>query len=169
MQFREESEGGGKNFLKLKPGQSVRGVLRGDLYEFRQHWINNKGVACPGEGCAICAKGEKNSFRFRLNFVMRETEGGPFVAKIFEQGWMVYAQLRELHKDYPLPETVIKITRNGEGTNTTYVITPTKDALTGALAASVKSVPLLDLSHSQAADSGSHAGEYDAMSEAVPF
>lgn len=123
MKFQEKGEGSfNKDFLKLKSGESVRGIFRGDPFEFRQHWVGQKSFVCNGEGCEYCKKGIKAVFRFRINFIVNEN--GAYTAKVFEQGWMVYDQLRSIHGDYNLEKTIIKITRQGSGTDTTYTILP---------------------------------------------
>ena len=119
MKFRNENElpetGGSKNFLKLKDKESVQGIFRGDLHEFFVVWENGKsqevGQDTPGA-----------KFRFCVNFVVKEGTG--YVAKLFEQGLTVYNQLRELHDEYELDKIVVKITRNGTGTDTTYSVMP---------------------------------------------
>jgi hypothetical protein len=112
-----------KNILKLKAGESVRGVFRGDLVDFRQHWVNNRSSICTGNAtCELCGAGEKSSFRFQVNIIVKENAS--YVAKVFEQGRSIYEILSSLHADFPLEKNWIKITRNGEGKNTSYTITP---------------------------------------------
>jgi hypothetical protein len=119
MKFKNQDElpegGGSKNFLKLKDKESVQGIFRGDLHEFFVLWENGKSrevdAGFPG-----------GKFRFRVNLVIKE--GPSYVAKIFEQGLTVYNQLRELHEEYELDKIVVKITRNGTGTDTTYSVLP---------------------------------------------
>jgi len=135
MKFREDNEQGSANFLKLKSGDSVRGVFNGEPDEFKQHWKDKKSILCPGqESCSICMSATddmtdeekrkfKPSFRFRLNFITKEN--GTYALKTFEQGWTVYTALRELSKaGYDLENHMMKITRNGSGTDTTYSIVP---------------------------------------------
>lgn len=111
-------------FIRLKDGQSVTGVFRGDPYDFKQHWKNNKSVLCEGDGCPLCQEGVKAVFRFRINFVTQEN--GELVVKIFEQGRESYKTLKELHKiDYDLEKTFVKIARTGSGPrDTAYSIRP---------------------------------------------
>lgn len=123
MKFKELSSSGPKDFLRLKPGDEVRGVFRGDPVDFRQHWKDNRGYACPGRAtCELCQANEKSAFRFRINFVIKEN--GAYVAKVFEQGKAVYEALKELHKDYNLETNTMKIKRIGSGTETVYNIVP---------------------------------------------
>lgn len=147
MKFSKERAEGGKNFLKLKSGESVRGVFRGDIYEFRQHFekAENKGYLClESEACEFCQQGKKSSFRFRLNIVIKENE--TYSVKIYENGWGVYEMLKTLHEDYNLETHLMKITRNGSGTDTTYSILPVPNGqLSEKQMADIKAVDLLDL------------------------
>jgi hypothetical protein len=165
MQFREDSEGSSKNLIKLKDKESITGVFRGEVVEFRQHWENKQSSLCTGDGCQKCADGKKPSFRFRLNFIVKE--GDALVAKIFEQGWTVYGQLREINKDYPLNQNFVKISRSGSGQNdTSYTILPVKNSLlTKEQEAQASAVPLLDL---DPAGKSSPSGESQS-DEDVPF
>jgi hypothetical protein len=147
MKFIEQSQTSGKPFLKLKDKESVRGVFRGDPYDFRQHWINQKSVLCTGATtCTQCKEGLKSTFRFRLNFFVKDDQGG-YSPKIFEQGWTVYSQLRDLHgADYDLEKTVVKITRSGSGTDTSYSVVPLPNGLlTKEVNDKIAQIPLLDL------------------------
>lgn len=131
MEFPEVSNGSGgmsgKNFLKMKDGESVRGVFRGVPVIFRQHWSNGRGIVCPGKACDLCAEKNKALFRFRLNFVMQE--GGQYVSRIVEQGWQFFNALKELNEEYPLENHVVKISRSGTGSDTKYQVIPTPNGL----------------------------------------
>lgn len=130
----------------------MKGVFKGEPYDFRQHWIQGeqKSTVCPGVGCPLCAQGEKPSFRFRLNFIV--SENGVYTAKILEQGWTVYEALKNLHEsDYNLEEYVLKITRHGDGTNTSYSVVPLADGkLPPEKLKLINEVPLLELAHQHA-------------------
>lgn len=109
------SENGNGVFLKLKDGESVTGVFRGEVYEFRSKWENGKSKL-------VDEKDPEGKTRFRLNFVMRE--GDKFVPKIWEFGVSVYNQLADINEEYDLTQTKVKLTRRGTGTDTTYSILP---------------------------------------------
>lgn len=138
------------DFLKLKGGQTVKGVFRGEPKSFETHWTGQFSELCIGVGCPLCAKGDKSKFRFRLNFLMRDEAGG-FVAKIWEQGWGVYNQLKDLNVEYPLERTIVTIKRTGDSINdTSYMILPAKDGVVNAaLEAKLAAIPLVDLTPSQ--------------------
>ncbi len=139
MRFDQSPETGGSNdFLKLKNGDSVTGVFRGDEYEFYGSWKEGKFVV-----------GEGKSFRFRINFITKD-ESGTYVAKVLEQGVTVYNQLKDLHAEYDLTETIVKITRSGAGpSDTSYSILPIKKSQVGPeLEKQLQAVELKDLGHS---------------------
>ena len=110
-----ETGSGSNNFLKLKDKESVVGIFRGEPRDFFAMWDGKKYVE-------VAEDDPNGFFRFKINFVVKE--GSNYVAKIFENGSQVYKQLAELHTEYDLQETTVKITRNGTGTDTSYSILP---------------------------------------------
>ena len=139
MQFDSTPESGGSaDFLKLKDKESVTGVFRGDVYEFCGSWKDAKFVL-----------GEGKSFRFRINFLTKDND--VLVAKIWEQGVTVYNQLKDLHAEYGLPETIVKITRTGTGaSDTSYSILPIKKSeVSEAMEKQLAAVVLKELGHEE--------------------
>lgn len=136
-----------KNFIRLKDGESVRGVFRGDIHEFHTHWSGTRTQVCTGPGCVLCKENPsvKPAFRFRLNLVVKDGEG--YAAKIFENGWKVYQQLREINDEVPLESILVKIGRTGSGKNdTSYTVIAVPNGTVNAdLEAKLKQVQLLDL------------------------
>jgi hypothetical protein len=139
-----------KDFIRLKDKESVLGVFRGNPHNFRLHWKDKKSSQCKGKenGCLLCQdkdpKVSKAGFRFRLNFITRENN--EFVAKIFEQSWGVYQDLKTLNTDYPLDKYVVKITRNGMDNSTRYNIMPQPNGLIKPeLEAQIAKIQLKDL------------------------
>lgn len=131
MNFKEANNEFGENFLKLKSDESVQGVFRGDPHDFKLHWNNKVSTVCTEDpNCTLCKEGNKASFRFRLNFIVKSN--GEYTAKVFEQGWKTYKALRVLHKDYDLEKHAVKITRHGSGTDTTYSIIPMPNGIINA-------------------------------------
>lgn len=132
--------------IKLSDGQSVKGVFRGEPYDFYKHWIGGRTVVCPGrdKGCEHCKAGEKFSFRFTINFVTKE--GDQFVAKVFEGGRPTYLDLAELSREYDLKTHIVKIGRKGSGADTRYTIIPQADGkLQPAALQKIEAVKLVDL------------------------
>lgn len=133
-------------YIKLDDGQKIQGVFRGDPSIFRTHWFG-KGklpVKCVGkETCEHCSGGNEPKFRFAINFVMKED--GVWVAKIFEQGYLLFKDMKALHEgDYNLEETMVSITRSGTELDTEYKILPTKNngGLTAKDFKAIAAIPL---------------------------
>lgn len=127
MKFKKLSNGGGgsKAFLRLKSGERVKGIFKGDPFDFRQHWSQSekRSYICTGDDCEHCKAGEKSSFRFRINVIVKENEA--YTAKVWDQGRGAYETLSALHDGgYDLEKTVVTISRHGEGVDTTYSVLP---------------------------------------------
>jgi hypothetical protein len=149
VKFKAKSEDT-RHFIKLKSGESIQGVFRGDPYDFRIHWLKaeSRSVVCDGkELCKLCASGDKSSFRFRLNFIVKE--GEDYLAKVIEQGWTSYQALINLQESgYDLEKQIIQISRQGTGLNTSYSIIPSpKGMVTPDKEALINAVVLNDLGH----------------------
>lgn len=130
-------------FLKLSDGESVNGVFRGEIYEFKIKWEANKSQV-------VGDTDPDGKARFRLNFVTYDQAEKKFVAKVFEFGLVVYGQLASINEEYPLENTKIKITRRGTGTSTEYIILPligTQHALSPPVLKQIEAVPLNMLEH----------------------
>lgn len=114
MKFKDTPAKTNLSFLKLKDGDSCIGVFRGEPHEFYE--IFKQGEVPPG------TKGA--SFRFRINFVMRE--GSAYVAKVFQNGITAYKTLQHLNQEYDgLENVVVKITRTGSTKDdTVYHVLP---------------------------------------------
>lgn len=106
---------GSSKFIKFKDGDTVKVILRGEPFEFRQIFKDGKSQIVD-EGT------EGSSFRFKINAAVNED--GKYVMKILEQGARVYNDLKALSEDYDLSKTVLKITRSGNGTSTVYNVIP---------------------------------------------
>lgn len=162
MQFRADidSNGGSKNFLKLKDKESVTVIFRGEPHEFYIAWENNKSK--------IVEKGSPRAqFRFRINVILKEN--GTLVSKVWEQGATVYNMLRDFNEEVDLEQTFLKISRNGEGKQTSYTLIPTtKTKMTKELQAQIDAIPLQALEHKEKpADGVEH--NLDGEEEVVPF
>lgn len=147
MKFLPKSEDT-RNFLKLKDGETLKGVFRGEFNHFRIHWSDSRSVLCTGkEACDLCMKGDKSKFRFRANFIVKDGEA--YVAKVIEQGWNFYETLRALNEgDYELEKYVMKITRNGTGLHTSYAAIPAPNGLVNTqMEAVLSKVQLNNLGH----------------------
>lgn len=175
MNFPDHESGGEtKPFVKLKDKESIKLILTGDPKIFHTHWVGATTSICPGRDvCDVCAGGQKNTFRVRWNAYVNVD--GAYVAKVFEQGWTMYNQLKDLNVEYPLEKTVIKISRSGSGKNdTTYSVFPVPNGtVTPELQSKLAKVPLVDLSpypkegalKSEPATNGAHS---NARSDGPP-
>ena len=134
------SSGGDQTFFKIKPGETQTVVVRGEPYEFFARWEGNKSIHVR-EG----DHGAK--FKFRINLIVSEVVSGNKVmsAKVWEQGPTVYNILKEMHAEYDLVKTALKIKREGSGMDTEYTILPVRQELTPAQIKSVDAVQLQDL------------------------
>lgn len=176
MKFPERQENqNAKALLKLKAGESVVGVFRGEPRIFRQHWEivggQKRPIECGGvRGCERCKVDPKTVHRFQLNFVTKEN--AVYVAKIFEGSYSSQKDLEELNKDYPLETTVLKITRTGSGTDTRYSFVPKPNStLSPAQEAELSKVHLnvLDPASAAGQQQAQHAADGPEQEEDVPF
>lgn len=156
MRFRKlEETSGAQDYVRLKDKESVVGIFIGDLYEYYSVWENKKPREVPKE-----TPGAK--FRFRVNFIVKD--GPTFTPKIFENSASVYRQLEELHAEYDGLDTIyVRVTRNGEGLDTTYSTMPGKKQPTPEEIAHIKTLKLHDLSGQK-----SNVPSFDSDEE-IPF
>lgn len=176
MKFKEKLEDG-RTFIKLKSGEPISGVFRGEVHEFKIHWIDKRSFLCHGfDKCDLCKvhsedQEKKSKFRFQANFIIKEENG--LVAKVFESGPQVYGILRELNKEYPVEKHKVKITKTGEKFSTVYNVMPIKDGEVDAeLEKRLILIPLNELGHIQELQpetiDETNEGTVPAMKEAVP-
>jgi len=138
MKFDKNPQADGGKFLKLKDGDAVLGILRGEVRDFYQTWTD-KVSTIVAEGTA------KSKFRFRVNFVIMDNEGN-LEPKILEQGSTLYKILKELSQDYELETTVVKIKRSGSAINdTAYSVIPLQKAPSDKTMKALESLQLLSL------------------------
>lgn len=139
MRFKNEKEispegsgsGLGKDsFLKIVADRPIVVAFRGDPEDFYSHWMAGGGQMCTRESgkCVPCENKIPRSFRFRINVAVKE--GNEYVMKVWEQGRTIYNTLRDLHEEYGLDKTLIKIVRKGSTKDdTSYTLMPAKDGL----------------------------------------
>jgi|ERR1019366_1431445 hypothetical protein len=163
MIFKERPKGP-NNFLKIKAGESIKGILRGEIFDYSQHWNTGKSEPCEGEGCVLCGEGLKKSFRFRCNILTKEVNpeyGEKYVCKIFEQGGVTYDFLKSLAEDFDLEKTVLKISRVGEKMQTKYTIVPLPGVVDDT---KFKDIPLHDLTKFEKEEAHDQGSE-----DSIPF
>lgn len=135
MEFKSGMGGGSSSaVIKLKDGQSVTGVLRGNPFEFESAF----------------KPGDKPKYRFRLNMVFKVD--GVLQAQILEGGWKLSCQLKELlQSGWDLEKTRTRISRTGSGINdTVYSATVLPTPIPSPELAEILKVSLLDLTPPQA-------------------
>jgi hypothetical protein len=110
-----QSGSGGEKFLKIKAGESVNGIFRGEIHHYFIKWVEGKSVQVSSD-----EPGAK--IRFEANFVTMVD--GRFVAKVFGFSQTVYNLLAEVNNEYDLEKTKVKISRRGEKLETEYSILP---------------------------------------------
>ena len=175
LEFPKEVSGStdGKNFLKLKDGETVKTILRGKVKVIRQHWNGNTSALCTGKAdCLGCKEGTKPKFRFRVNAVRKMGEINE--VKILEQGWTVFEALKGYNDaGIDLERTPLQITRRGSGKNdTTYIVVPMVNSmLTTEQEDNIKKLTLFDLDNLDTFPG--KAGEPEAVpmatEEDIPF
>ena len=160
MQFNESPDiGGGGMFLRLKDGESVKGIPRGSNKVFYVRW--------NGTHSEPCEKGDEGAkFRFKFNLVINEN--GEYKAKVFENGAALYNAMKELSEDYDLTQTVVKIKREGNGLDTKYYVTPMPQKIDATQLKQIKSVELNSLEAQGSAPVPNMAPTFDSDEE-IPF
>ncbi len=153
------------NTLRLKAGESVVGVFRGDPVTFEQHYsqTERRGTVCLVPlVCPKCVAGDFPKFRFKINFLSMENNS--LVAKIFVQGGMVYDLIGGLlQSGYNLDEHFVKISRTGDRQQTKYTVVPLpKGQITDAQRNKILSVPLIDLKQKPQAEDTSWGQQEEA-------
>lgn len=117
---------GPSNYLKIKDGESVTGILAGKIHIYYQNGFGPTAeIVGPGEG----------KQRFRHNFVVKEND--QYVAKVWEFGPKIYDILSALSDPkqggWDLDNTLLTISRTGTTKeNTKYTVTPNKKEPTAA-------------------------------------
>lgn len=159
-------DGGGNIFLKLKDGESVNGVLRGEIYEFYAKWVQGRGYVLVDES------DPEGKSRYRINIIVREENR--FVAKIWEFGITVNNQVADIQADLEaakekLDETKLKITRHGGGTSTEYNVLASREKMTPKMLKEIAAVPLNILEHKNKPAVPMPDADDDFMKEELPF
>lgn len=151
-------------FVKIESGQSMAGVLRGAPVFFKQVW--NEGE----EKQVFSMDHQGGAKRFRMNFLTYSD--GQWSALILENGPRLYAQIEEENSMRPIENSVVKLTRNGSGKNTTWDLRFVKEVPEEARAV-LDNVELLDLNpfgSKENHSSNSMGSEQPSFTESdVPF
>lgn len=160
-------EGASKNFLKLKDGESVKGVFIGEIHTFHTKWINGKSVTTDN-------KDPDGKVRFRNNIVMIDPQTNELLVKIWEFPWSVFKLIKDINSEYPLETIKIKITRDGTGMDTTYSVLPLvgpKDFLSKEKIEAINNLPLHQLEKKASKNQAPSDSQelYDSSGSELPF
>ncbi len=96
-----KEEGGNSMFIRLKDGDSVEGVFRGQPHTFYQSF---------GDRAEYDKWAEGRSFKFKINFVVNEA--GHLNVKIFQGGATIRDAILDAKEEYGL-DCIYKIKRTG--------------------------------------------------------
>lgn len=171
MHFKEIGSGlGAENFIRIKDGDSLKMIFRGEPYDFHKHWIRNKPELCKGINCELCQKGDKPRFNFRINAIIYDSEKKSLVAKILEQGYRFYKSLASLEKaGYTLEKTPVIVSRTGTNKqDTVYTIMPDPNSKYNLeLESQLSKIELRNLTDFELA--GETTNTSDANEDDIPF
>lgn len=116
------------DYFKLQPGENPMRILT-DPEPIFSHFHQDGPVTCPGElTCPECKAGGRKTSKIMLYIVDRADDE----VKLAELGWSVYKAIGELanSKDWgfeKLPHYDIIVNRSGEGKETRYTVTPSRN------------------------------------------
>lgn len=161
MRFQKKADtgGGGDKYLKLKDGESKKVILRGEPYEFHVKWDGSK-YQPANEGEA------GSSSRYKMNIV--SWEEGRFKPRLWEFPQTICNKLADMMEEYPLDRTLLKITRQGTGSDTEYHLLPLageKDKLSSAALTQIGEVEMLIMD----APRGAPKERTETSSDEIPF
>lgn len=129
--------------IKMKGGQDIEGVFRGDPVMDRKHFIDQKPNECIGlPNCPLCAAGHKASVKFYLNMAVKTSSGYSMRVMGFSPG--KFTQLNSIRSKIktPFERTSFSVSREGEGLDTDYIIIPQGECPDMV---EVESLPIFDL------------------------
>lgn len=110
----EQKHDGPTLYLRLKDGESVNIIPRGEIHEF---------YSVFGTRGEVTSSTPNAKLRFKVNVIVNE--GGTLKAKILEFGPTVYEQLAEINRVCDVTRTKIRFSRKGSGkSDTMYILMP---------------------------------------------
>ena len=137
---KKAKEAGNGSFIKLKDGDEVIGVFRGEPYLFYQEFKSKIEYPYKVDGA---------SFKFRVNFVVKEKEG--YVAKILQGGATLAQQISACREEYGL-DCAYKIKRKGSGKEDTVYSVLFKSELAPNAKKEIDAVKLLNIAPKSSSD-----------------
>lgn len=150
---KEESEKSSL-FIRLKDGESIEGVFRGEPYFFYQKFKDPIEYEKWAEG---------RSFKFKINFITRDN--GTPTAKIFQGGATLRDMLIDAADEYSL-DTVFKIKRTGSGKDDTRYSILFKASLTPE---QIKTIGEVKLNELERGKTSGYEDEPPPSDDDIPF
>ncbi len=125
--------GGPTLYLRLKDGEAVNIIPRGEIHEFYSVFGTRGEVTSTTPGAKL---------RFKMNVVVNEA--GVLKAKILEFGMTIYDQLSEINKVCDVTKTKIRLSRKGSGkSDTMYMLLPVvNEPVSPKVLATIEAIPL---------------------------
>lgn len=121
-------------YSKFERGSTIIRILDNEPYSFWSHWMPQQktSVTCLGKGCPVCninaqmkSNGQKPTYGNSHRHAMRIWNYKTNQMEIMIQGKKFFTDLLNLHKEVGEITTYdIKVIRNGEGTETSYMLVP---------------------------------------------
>ena len=139
MKFTDRPKTGGSDhggptlYLRLKDGEAVNIIPRGEIHEFYSVFGARGEVTATTPGAKL---------RFKMNVVVNEA--GTLKAKILEFGMTIYDQLAEINKVCDVTKTKIRMSRKGSGkSDTMYMLLPVvNEPISPKVLATIEAIPL---------------------------
>lgn len=138
-------------YMKILPGENRIRVV-GTAAHIDVHWEkgvdgSNHKIICSGNGCPVCAVGERPATRYQL-LVLDRAESEPTV-KVLDCGKSIISQIYTYASDADYGDPTqydLKIKREGAGRETRYTVlaSPKHTPLTAAEEAAVAAAPTLE-------------------------
>lgn len=109
-------------FLKIQDGEALQLFFgKGSPTREVKHWSGGQPTDCTGEGCALCAAGDKPevTWAFDVIVVGEESEGDRILAF---PPWHAVT-IRNLRDKDPrkFEESIVMVSRSGTGRSTKYI------------------------------------------------
>ncbi len=157
---RDES-GGPTLYLRLKDGEAVNIIPRGEIYEFYSVFGLRGEATSSTPGAKL---------RFKMNVVVNEA--GTLKAKVLEFGMTVYDQLSEINKVCDVTKTKIRFSRKGSGkSDTMYMLLPVvNEPISPKVMATIEAIPLHSFGKPKPATLGDFPPEIESTGDdELPF
>ena len=135
-----EKQAGGESstekipYTRFEKGATIIRILDNEPHSFWSHWLQQQktSITCPGKGCPICnviaqmrANKQQPPYTSTQRHALRVWNYKTNQMEVLIQGKKFFSDLLALHREVGDITTYdIKVIRNGEGTDTTYMILP---------------------------------------------